>query len=155
MRNTRHGSWAKERGNELIEFALVLPLLVLMLLGAIEFGRAFYTYNILTKSVRNAARYLSDTQVTLSGVVVPGYVAKTQNLAVYGNIVGSGTKIIPDLQTSHITVSGTATPGPSVNQFYVTVSANYPYTPLFGLHLGSVTFRPKVTMLFVGVVTGT
>jgi len=157
MRRARAASYWGQRGNELIEFALVLPLLVLMLLGAIEFGRAFYTYNILTKSVRNAARYLSDSQVSLSGAIAPGYVAKARNLAVYGNVTGgTGTRIIPDLQTSHINVEGTATPGTSPGQFYVTVSATYPYSPLFGIPLTSVvTFRPKVTMLFVGVINGT
>jgi len=31
------------------EFAFVLPLLAILLMGGVEFGRAFYTYNILTK----------------------------------------------------------------------------------------------------------
>ena len=51
------------RGQELIELALVLPLLLLLLAGGVEFGRAFYTYNILTKSVRNAARFASAAQL--------------------------------------------------------------------------------------------
>jgi Flp pilus assembly protein TadG len=147
--------YTDKRGNELLEFALVLPLLLLMLTGAVEFGRAFYTYNILTKSVRNAARYLSASQMSLGGTVGAGYVGKAQTLAMYGNVDGAGTKILPDLNSADITVSGTATPGPSTVQFYVTVSADYPYTPLFGFGLSGVHFRPKVTMLFVGIITGT
>jgi Flp pilus assembly protein TadG len=152
MTRTRHRRYKENRGNELIEFALVLPLLVLMLAGAIEFGRAFYTYNILTKSVRNAARYLSDAQISDTGVIGAGYVAKTKNLAVYGNVAGTGTKVIPDLQTTQINVPAT-TPGPSVGQFHVTVSASYPYSPLFGFLLSGVTLTTKETMLFVGVIT--
>ncbi len=144
------------KGNELIEFALVLPLLILMLAGAIEFGRAFYTYNILTKSVRNAARYVSAAQLLVSGttgVLDSVYVNNAKNLVVYGNVAGTGIRVIPSLQTSHITVSGTATPGTSPGQYYLTVGATYPYSPLFGFVLSSVNFRPSVTMLFVGVLT--
>jgi Flp pilus assembly protein TadG len=158
MKKSRHGALGGQRGNELLEFALVLPLLLLLLAGAIEFGRAFYTYNILTKSVRNGARYLSDTQMTLSGVILTSpvdYVTRTKNLAVYGNVSGSGTKVIPDLLTSQINVTGTAAPGPAAGQFYVTVSANYAYSPVFGFLLPGITFRPKVTMIFVGVFSGT
>jgi Flp pilus assembly protein TadG len=41
-----------ERGVALVEFALVLPLLVLICLGTIDFGRAYARWN----SVKNAAR---------------------------------------------------------------------------------------------------
>jgi Flp pilus assembly protein TadG len=41
-----------ERGVALVEFALALPLLVLICLGTIDFGRAYATWN----SVKNAAR---------------------------------------------------------------------------------------------------
>lgn len=155
MLNKRRSRLREAKGNELIELALVLPLMVVLLGGSIELGRAFYTYNILTKSVRNAARYLSATQISPAGVIPGQYVTRAQNLSIYGNVAGSGTKIIPDLGSADITVSGVATPGGSPNEFYVTVSANYAYTPLFGFVLSDVTFQPKVTMVFVGVITGT
>ena len=64
-------------------------------------------------------------------------------------------QILPGLNPANITVSGVASPGASANEFYVTVSADYPYSPLFGFILSSVNFQPKVTMVFVGVITGT
>ncbi|MBP1685300.1 MAG: TadZ/CpaE-like protein [Deltaproteobacteria bacterium] len=151
MTRTRHHLFRDQRGQELIEFVLVMPLLVLMLAGGVEFGRAFYTYNILTKSVRNAARYLSDTQISPvgPGVIAASYVTKAQNLAVFGTVSGTGTRIVPGLLTNQINV---ATAQPRPGQFYVTVTANYPYPPVFGFLLPGITFRPKVTMLFVGVV---
>ncbi len=159
MTRNGHRLIRDRRGNELLEFALVLPLLVLLLAGAVEFGRAMYTYNILTKSVRNAARYLSDTQISPAGVIKTDpndYVTYTKNVAVFGNVdPTAGTRVIPDLTPDQINVTGTATPGPEAGQFYVTVSANYPYTPLFGFLLPVITFQPKVTMIFVGVITGT
>jgi Flp pilus assembly protein TadG len=144
------------KGNELIEFALVsLLLLVPMFVGTVEVGRAYYTYNILTKSVRNAARYLSASQISPLGVVPSAYVTRTLNLSIYGNVDGTGSEILPGLNATNITVSGVASPGLSANEFYVTVSADYPYSPLFGFILSNVNFRPKVTMVFVGVITGT
>jgi uncharacterized protein (UPF0333 family) len=43
----------------LVEFALVLPLLLLLILGAMDFGRMFYTKMILTNAAREGANYLA------------------------------------------------------------------------------------------------
>jgi Flp pilus assembly protein TadG len=142
----------EQLGVETVEFAFVLPILALLLAGGIEFGRAFYTYNIVTKSVRNAARYVSDTVISPAGVIPTGSVNNAKRVAVYGRVTG-GTKIIPDIAESNFSVSTAA--GPAVGEFYVTVSANYAYTPLFQLVLPSATFRPKLTMVFTGYMSGT
>jgi len=44
------------RGQSLVEFALVLPVFLLLLIGITEFGRAWMTRNILTGASREAAR---------------------------------------------------------------------------------------------------
>ncbi|KAA0890553.1 pilus assembly protein [Oryzomonas rubra] len=44
------------KGQALVELALILPILLLLILGVIEFGRAFYMKNTLTNAVRHAAR---------------------------------------------------------------------------------------------------
>lgn len=44
------------RGQGLVEFALVAPLLVLLLIGIAELGRAWMTRNILTGAAREAVR---------------------------------------------------------------------------------------------------
>jgi Flp pilus assembly protein TadG len=48
------------RGQSVVEFALVAPLLAMMLLGAVDLTRAFYYYVILENSTREAARVLID-----------------------------------------------------------------------------------------------
>ena len=45
------------RGQTLVEFALTLPLLLLLLLGIIEFGRIFQAWVTLQNAARTAARY--------------------------------------------------------------------------------------------------
>jgi Flp pilus assembly protein TadG len=52
-----------ERGAELIEFALVFPLLLLVTLGMIDFGLLFHRYEVLTNASREGARVS----------VLPGY----------------------------------------------------------------------------------
>jgi Flp pilus assembly protein TadG len=46
-----------EKGQVLIEFALVLPLLLLLLFGIIEFGRAFFQKNMTINAAREGARF--------------------------------------------------------------------------------------------------
>jgi len=49
----------RRRGQALVEVALTLPLLLLLILGAMDFGRMFYTKIILTNAAREGANYLS------------------------------------------------------------------------------------------------
>jgi Flp pilus assembly protein TadG len=48
-----------EKGQNLVEFALVAPLLLLLVIGIAEFGRAWMTQNILTGAAREAVRLLA------------------------------------------------------------------------------------------------
>jgi len=47
---------ASDRGQALVEAALVLPLLLLLSVGIFEFGRAYQTYQVLTNAAREGAR---------------------------------------------------------------------------------------------------
>jgi len=44
------------RGQSVVEFALILPLLLAILFGITEFGRAWMTSNLLTSAAREGAR---------------------------------------------------------------------------------------------------
>lgn len=46
----------RSRGQSIIEFAIVLPVLLLVLFGITEFGRAWMTANILTTAAREGCR---------------------------------------------------------------------------------------------------
>ncbi len=45
------------RGSVAVEFALTVPIYLLLTLGIIDFGRAFYTLHDLAAAVREGARY--------------------------------------------------------------------------------------------------
>ena len=46
-----------DSGAAMVEFAIVLPLMALLVFGMIDFGRAFKFYNNLAQAVRDGARY--------------------------------------------------------------------------------------------------
>jgi Flp pilus assembly protein TadG len=132
-----------QHGVALVEFALILPFLLLLTFLATEFGRAMYQYNALTKSARDAARYLT-TQM-------PGtHLTEAKNLAVYGNLTGSGTALVPGLTVAKVNDPTWQTAGgtPVINTVRVTISG-YTFQPLFSGAFGvtffggnSITFSP-------------
>lgn len=107
-----------ERGTQMIEFAIILPVLVLMFAGTTELGRLFYQYTTLAKATRAGARYLS----TVPNVTNSTTAAK--NVVLCGNAAGCGgagqpSVILPNLTASNIVVTA-PTSGTEVK--YVTVA---------------------------------
>lgn len=47
----------RERGQALLEFALILPIFVVAILGMIDIGRAIWANNAVANAAREAARY--------------------------------------------------------------------------------------------------
>jgi Flp pilus assembly protein TadG len=74
-----------ERGAALVEFALVVPFLMLIMCATIDFGLAVYTLNNLTAAVREGGRYaatMSPAPVANDPFVVDrvwGYIAGMNN----------------------------------------------------------------------------
>jgi hypothetical protein len=46
----------RQRGQGLVEFAIVIPIIVLAIFGILDLGRAVFTYNTLAQAARQAAR---------------------------------------------------------------------------------------------------
>lgn len=120
----------RQRGVATVEFAITLPLLMLLILATAEVGRALFQYNTLTKALRDSARYVSGARPGTTGVfnLTAEIRDAAQKLAVYGNAAGAGATLLPGLAPSDVTVvdSGGG---------YVTVSAVYDFTPMLGSEL--------------------
>jgi Flp pilus assembly protein TadG len=135
----------RQRGVALVEFALILPFLLVMLAMTAELGRAIYHYGELAKSVREAARYLS--------VRAPGTgIVQARNIVVYGRPEGARSATVPGLSASNVPNPVWATKGsyPTVNTVTVTVQ-NYQFIPMLGNVFGTrfeiLTFSPiRATM---------
>lgn len=52
-------SHRRQQGVAAVEMALLLPLMLLIFAGIVEFGRAFWYYDALAKATRDGARYMS------------------------------------------------------------------------------------------------
>ena len=54
-----HATRPRQRGQSLVEFALVLPVFMLLVFGILDGGRAIVAYNDVSQSTRNVARVAS------------------------------------------------------------------------------------------------
>ncbi len=62
----------RDHGQTLVEFALVLPMLLVLFFGIIEFGNAWRTYTLVTNTAREGAREAvlpSSTTATVDSVI--------------------------------------------------------------------------------------
>ena len=117
-----------EGGNAVVEFALILPFMLLLFSGLTEIGRAYFQANAVEKGLRAAALYASRAPTPLS--------AADQVIA--ENILRTGTSD----GAGPVLVSGWAKPGASVtitstnydlsgvNVPVVRVDASVPLDPL-------------------------
>jgi Flp pilus assembly protein TadG len=83
MRATMHIKRRAAAGQAMTEFALVLPLLLLLMFGVIEAGRLLVIYSSVQAASREAARYASAAGVTPSGM--PCYYMDTAGIQAAGN----------------------------------------------------------------------
>ena len=57
------------KGQSLVEFALILPLFMLIVLGIFDFGRAIYAYSALHNAAREGARYGAVHHCDTAGII--------------------------------------------------------------------------------------
>ncbi len=95
-RPIRAGRWRSERGAAAVETAIVLPMLLLVIFGIIDFGRALDAKIQLTQAAREGARVAALPVAIHPGVntstMVANRVAASTSLT--GVAVGTGT--MPD-----------------------------------------------------------
>ncbi len=110
-----------ERGQALVEMALILPVLLLLIFGIIEFGRIFNAYLIVTNAAREGAR---------AGIV------GGSDLKIYQTVEGSAAT----LDTLQLTVDVTPSSAYRVRGAALTVAVDYPvaiYTPVISNIVGN------------------
>jgi Flp pilus assembly protein TadG len=88
-----------ERGIQLVELAIVLPIVVILFGATAEFGRYFYEYTTLAKASRAGARYLATAAVN------PTEDAAAKNIVVYGNPAGTGSPVLYGLTTANVVIT--------------------------------------------------
>jgi Flp pilus assembly protein TadG len=122
-----HLNMKNERGQTMVEFALVLPVLVTVLLGIFQFGVTFKNYLQLTDAVRSGARTAAVSRLAADPVGTTVNQVKTAA----GDIASGMT----------VTVTSDWVHGDDV-----VVKATYPYSiSLFGVVVTSGTLSSTTT----------
>ncbi len=126
-----------ERGVQLVELAIVLPIFILLFAATAEFGRYFYEYTTLSKATRVGARYLA------TAAVKPSEDTNVKNIVVFGNAAGTGTPLLTGLSTSNVTI--TRSGGVPILPETVTVQiSGFRHQPIFDL--GKLTKSATLSM---------
>ena len=134
--------WRSERGSQVIEFALALPLMLVILSGVAEFGLLFRTLSVTTNAAREGVRV----------AIVPGNefndVPVETRVADYLQGAGARGPHDVDIERVPLIVAGEATTA-------VRVTVNYTYDamfldPVIGLVNGS--FADTVTLQSTAVM---
>jgi len=141
----------EESGAELFEAALVLPILLMLLLGIVTFGRAYNTYQTITRAAREGAK-----AAVLTPCADSTYCSGAKNYTaddIWNNFVD------PALQSDNL--DATKVTGKSIKYVQLDPNGspahvcglqlefNFPYTfslPFTSLNLSTITLKTTVRM---------
>ena len=151
-----------ESGAEMIEFGLTLPLLLLVVLGIIEYGFVFQQYEVVTNAAREGARIAvlpnyadtvahAQTNVTAR---VDQYLtsAGLSTLPATRRVCGGNITAIKPCTGDWTFVRDTLSPGWCVNSFPVRVEYQHPVpfisgiARFFGQTFGTMTLSATARM---------
>jgi Flp pilus assembly protein TadG len=139
-----------ERGLQLVEVAIVVPIFLMMFGATAEFGRYFYEYTTLAKAARGGVRYLAVNTVTAGNDTI------AKNMVVYGNPGGTGSPILTNLDPSQVVITRQGG-SPILPQMVTIQISGYQHQSIF--NLGALTktvglstdvaVKPSVTMRYL------
>jgi hypothetical protein len=155
-------------GQSLVEFALVLPVFLLMLFGVIDAGRLVYLNSTLSQAAREGAR-LGSVEASYRGSTDPGCgtaggpVCPSNDAQLLSHITDAANRMMAPfgavsatymscVQPSSTTPTGNWTGSTCANNspgdvISVRVTAPYaPLTPIIGSIIGTVTLAGSATM---------
>lgn len=93
-----------ERGTALIEFTLILPLLLVMTVAAVDFGRAFFVKNVVAQAAREGVRLRAVSSSADSALVT----ARVNQVAGAANVPVTSVSITGPDASRQVTVTVTA-----------------------------------------------
>lgn len=112
----------KQRGANVLEAALTIPIVLMMVFGMVDLGRAYNIYQVITNAAREGARYsvapAPGTSTLPSAAAVETYV---RDYLGSGNVKGA---------TVNVTQTFTA-PVNTINTQCTEITVSVPYTFLF------------------------
>jgi Flp pilus assembly protein TadG len=116
IRHSRLARYRSARGAELVEFALLFPLVLVAIVALIETGLLFTQYEALNNAAREGARLAA----------IPGWVKKDVEDRVAAYVGAAGMN--PGLVKTDAVADTFALPGRAININIVRVTVEYPYS---------------------------
>lgn len=127
---------SNQKGQALVELAILLPLLLLIVFGITEFGRALYIKNSLTNAAREGARRAS---VSATDPTADPARAELRSFV---------TAACPfPVDSAAITIESTSTP-PQHGASTITVTVPYDFTSVYDLIDLNFTLRGRASMFY-------
>ena len=142
------------RGAVLIEAAIALPLLLLVVLGIIDFGLLFQRYEVVTNAAREGARVAVLDGYSTTPLGTNDAERRVRDYLVAGGLNGSAA-VVPAITRSGVRIGGGT--GPCIT--VTTVSVSYPHTYSFvggivgffgGTGFGTTNLTATAAMRFEG-----
>lgn len=119
-----------EQGQSIVELALIFPLLLLIMTGILDLGRAYYSYLQLTNAAREGARY---------GASYPKNDINIQDAAVSA----AASSNVP-ITRNNVEVSKTGTSSGSTVS--VTVKVDFQFITAYIFRVGTIPLRNTASM---------
>lgn len=122
----------------LIEFAILLPLLVILVFGLAEIGRALHQQRTLTEAVLSGARYLARAPDALTPDCDPtaawaAQEARARRIVIYADPDTAPVTRLPGLAAAGaVSVSAHRATAPGVSACVIRVDAHAPFAAVFG-----------------------
>jgi Flp pilus assembly protein TadG len=140
----------KMRGQGMVEFALMLPIVLLMIYGLMEMARLMQAYLTIQHAAREGARYAVTGQ-SITGVAAdrPSSIVSKARDATAGLQIASSTdtpNLEPGNNPFYLDVSLDPVNGGGATSA-ITVTVTYNYAPLMPIRFGEITLLPTVVKL--------
>jgi Flp pilus assembly protein TadG len=142
-----HPGHSLTSAQSLIEIAMLLPILLLLIIGAMDFGRMVYTKMVITNAARAGANYFATSNTCKTGCVKS---TCYEGIATVARLAGTSSGVVgSDLVITQIPVNSCGTSGSS-SSVTVTKSADFifgGFLKAIGLIDGPLSLSSTVTMV--------
>jgi Flp pilus assembly protein TadG len=152
------------RGQALVEFAFVLPILILLMVGIFDFGRAVYAFNTVNNAAREGVRLaIVDQNCNAIGQMAEQHASSLDVSWNYDGSLAPGAACFADAQEVHIQfleAGYTGDDSTAPQDFSDSCDPGQPPGPYSGTRLGcvaevTVTYEYTAATPIIGNLIGT
>lgn len=154
-----HSKPSSQAGAAAVELAIVMALMLLIVAGIVEFGRAFWYADALTKSTRDGARLMSNWPAATIQSAGTGaaqvLVRQMSNAANVAPVLTNGNVVVECLNAAFVVAACSDGTAPAsvrvrITGFSIALGSWMPFVgPGAGLNSNVINLSPHTTMRFM------